>query len=296
MKKIIMFILAFFVLLAPLSVSATETDNGEDDGIESLKENIISTVSNIMMAQEYNDDPEKTEVRFDKAEKIYIDTGIETLGQKDLESVKKYLSGSDYVYVVPVYTEKHFFTVTLAKGFGNETEVNKNVFTEDEINYFEENVDRWHITEVLEPAVKDYYDTIKEIENSTGYHNIFLIGGMPEIRMPIAVVCDEEKIVGIADLGYSSIYLEELTLNSEAPLAISEGTSVLYDYDAVIEGVNEYKDTLSREVLSEGVGGMMRGEEEVYLAVFISTVCLLAAMVAVSVFIIKKLINNYRNK
>jgi hypothetical protein len=292
MKKIFVLLPIIFMLLIPISVVATETVNKENDGIETLKENIISTVADIVVVQGYNDDPGKIEVRFDKVEKIYIDTGIETLKQKDLENIITLLSESDYVYVVPVYTENHFFTVTLAKGFGNGARESRDILTEEEINYLEEYEDKWHITEILEPEVNDYYDTIKEIENNTGFYNIFLIGGMPGIRMPIAIVCDEEKIVGIADLGYSRMRLEELTLGSETPLAFSEGASILYDYDAVVKGVYEYKNALSGDPLSEGTGGIESKETVAYPAIYISIISLMIVAVVAIVAIINRLKRN----
>lgn len=83
-------------------------------------------------------------------------------------------------------------------------------------NGVEQEGKRWIIKIIIDFTslnylVKNYADTVSQIENETGYHNIFLIGGIPGIQMPIALVCDDDEVVGFADIGYSATYLEEVT-------------------------------------------------------------------------------------
>lgn len=288
MKK---YIMAILTLVLSLSISvplyaAMPAENGLADEIKNLEEDIILNVSDIVKAEGYDDDPEKTQVRFDETEKVYVDTEIETLEQTDLGSVTSQLEKSAYVYVVPVYTEKHFFTVTLSKVSGEGSRTGDNVLTEADMQYLSENAGKWHVAGISIPLVKNYADTVSQIENETGYHNIYLIGGIPGIQMPIALVCDDDEAVGFADIGYSAAYLEELTENTDSRAIFSGSSKLLYEYAAVIDSVNDYKETISGETLSEGMGSI-REDNIILFETEMAAVCVIAVL-GMAIIIYKK--------
>lgn len=169
-------------------------------------------------------------LQYEQAEKVYIDTGIENQNLVKEDEIRNFLSQCNYVWVIPVEVDGKNIQVTAAKGRPLNPERSKEL-TEEEREKIKENEGKWEITEV---AVREMEPYARQMENMSGLMEEYvLVGGIPGLRMPIAIGFKDEEAKYWIELGYQYEILEEMPKTGTAQDGV-------FDYSAVKDRLEEY--------------------------------------------------------
>lgn len=169
-------------------------------------------------------------LQYDQAEKVYIDTGIENLKSEEEAEIRNFLNECNYVWVIPVEVDGKNIQVTAAKGRPLDPERSKNL-NEEERKQIKENEGKWGITEV---AVREMEPYARQMKNMSGIADEYvLVGGIPGLRMPIAIGFKDGEAKNWITLGYQYEILEEMPKTSGSQDGV-------FDYSAVKDRLEEY--------------------------------------------------------
>lgn len=228
-----------------LTVFASNTEFSDfDDFVNSAEYTEISMMEKDILNQfrelyvaEYSivpgDFPESLD--FSKISKVYVDTNIEDINTSDKAAIEGLLNQSTYIWVIPIECGGKHFSITLAKGLPLD-EDRATALTDEEKLQVQANTGKWIITEVAERPVESYPDTLSdEIGDNTAIDDTVLIGGIPGIRMPIALGFKEDQATAWIEIGFEYPVMDNIpsTLSAE---------NYTYDYNTVLERLQDYKE------------------------------------------------------
>lgn len=190
-------------------------------------------------------------LQYEQAEKVYIDTGIENQNLVKEDEIRNFLSQCNYVWVIPVEVDGKNIQVTAAKGRPLNTERSKEL-TEEEREKIKENEGKWEITEV---AVREMEPYARQMENMSGLMEEYvLVGGIPGLRMPIAIGFKDEEAKYWIELGYQYEILEEMPKTGTAQDGV-------FDYSAVKDRLEEYNGETN--LLCSGQSGELEANNKI---------------------------------
>ena len=170
-------------------------------------------------------------LQYDRAEKVYIDTGIENQKTVKEEEIRDFLNKCNYVWVIPAEVDGKNIQVTVGKGQPLNPERSKEL-TEEEREKIAKNEGKWEITEV---AVREMEPYARQMEKMSDIADEYvLVGGIPGLRMPIAIGFKDQAAKYWIELGYQYEILEEMPKTKTAQDGI-------FDYGEVKSRLEEYE-------------------------------------------------------
>lgn len=170
-------------------------------------------------------------LQYDRAEKVYIDTGIEKQKTVKEEEIRDFLNKCNYVWVILAEVDGKNIQVTAGKGQPLDPERSKEL-TEEEREKIAENEGKWEITEVTVREMEPYARQMEKMSDIADEY--VLVGGIPGLRMPIAIGFKDQEAKYWIELGYQYEILEEMPNTKTAQDGI-------FDYGEVKSRLEEYE-------------------------------------------------------
>lgn len=253
----ILFLLLFFSFCIKSTAYAKSTSydefvkSMEYSEIISLTDIIKENVESIYQAEYKNNTTLNSDViTFDNIEKIYIDTGIETVQSDKKEDILKLLERSDYVWVVPLEIEGKNIEVTLAQGLPFNESI-ADVLTPEEAQEIKDNEGKWIITQITVDASQTYTRLINENVKNTKIEQVVLVGGIPGIINPIGIGFTGDKATHWVNI--------DNVLNIDEKNRSGESSTNLLDFNTTLDQIEEHYN--KTKDLPEG--SMMGGELQI---------------------------------
>lgn len=240
-KKCLMLLSLLLIVMGNITVLAADGEShGEEiliksEAYQEIKKEeayVKESIATLLYGESGEEIPKEFHpvLQYDQAEKVYIDTGIENRNLVKEEEIRNFLSQCNYVWVIPAEVDGKNIQVTAAKGRPLDPERSKEL-TEEERKKIKENEGKWEITEV---AVREMEPYARQMENMSDLADEYvLVGGIPGLRMPIAIGFKDGEAKYWIELGYQYEILEEMPKTR----TVQDG---IFDYSAVKDRLEKY--------------------------------------------------------
>lgn len=167
----------------------------------------IKTISNeiLDMANSFEIDgfqAELSDIAFDDAYKIYVDTDVISSRPDNLQKLSVLLKQAKVVWNIPVYTQNQTVVVQVSKA-PELREIDQSQLTNAEIAEAVEKAGKWQpVAATLYDANSDAVDILEPLSESNMdlQHEVILVGGEPGIQSVIALITEGNSITGAVSL------------------------------------------------------------------------------------------------
>lgn len=197
MKKRVLVLVLLFVLMfnANFFVKANDNIINRDlSGIDEIKDNrdyLIENLKGIL-----RDDESSAEFDFNDAIKLYMEEDLfsnDDLNHNDIENI---ISRVPYIWLVPVYTEKNTYWVTISKGLPIPDSRRKDL-SEETIKTLESQVGKWIVPEIaVSNGRYSYIEGLKALidKNNLTDSKVYIFGGTHGFRRILGIIEKEDKL------------------------------------------------------------------------------------------------------
>lgn len=238
-------------VLSPESLLINSNDIAS---IEELSAEILESANNFE-ADGFH--AELSDLAFDDAFKVYIETGILDNPPDNLQELSDLLEQADVVWNVPVYSDDRVIIVQVSKALPLD-EIDQSQLTDDEIAEAAAAAGKWQVVASTlydeDTNSGDLIDSLSSFNSGNPQYEAFLIGGEPGIQSVIGIITDGSSIVGATSFQRDIMYTSaaQTRSNDKAPEVTLEENKIY-----TLDQFSEASDNLSRQsdIVPDATGG-----------------------------------------
>lgn len=238
-------------ILAPESLLINSDDRAS---VEELSAEILESANNFETDGFH---AELSDLAFDDAFKVYIETGIFNNAPDNLQELSGLLEQADVVWNVPVYSDDRVVLVQVSKALPL-NEIDQSQLTDSEIEEAAAAAGKWQVAASTlydeDTDSGDLIDSLSAFSSSNPQYKVFLVGGEPGIQSVTGVITDDSSIVGAASFQRDITYTPSAQTrgNDKAPEVTLEENKIY-----TLDKFSEASENLSQQsdIVPNATGG-----------------------------------------
>ncbi|CAH0122410.1 hypothetical protein PAE9249_04960 [Paenibacillus sp. CECT 9249] len=170
-------------------------DSKDQEQIVNLADDIVQFVNSVVPDSNVNREITQSDIHFDDAVKIYVDLDVFRI-ENTKEELKRRLETAEYMWELPIYVDSSTIMVNISR-VKKATDDVKPLLTPEQIEYAEINEGNWEVAGVKTyPMHINYFeynmDHLNKISPAeTPSNEVYMIGGIPNVRIPVILLVDE---------------------------------------------------------------------------------------------------------
>ncbi|MFM1654210.1 hypothetical protein ACI7RC_19220 [Brevibacillus sp. B_LB10_24] len=177
-------------------------DSKDNEQIANLADDIVKYVNSVVPDSHVKREIAQTDIHFDDAVKIYVDVDVFRLEKNTKEELKRHLDRAECMWELPIYVDSSTVIVTISK-VKKAADDAKTLLTPEQKEYAEKNEGKWEVS-----GVKTYPGHVNDLVSNIDHMNkipsadtqsmeAYVIGGIPNVRIPVILLVDEaiEKVI-----------------------------------------------------------------------------------------------------